>query len=105
MSPLKANVLINGCINTISMSVGNTPENSSSRRLTVYLVNSELGVKPIKLGEYVVARVIGAAHKYHLFRWSDSQPTFLNSYSTLLECQVVALSDFIQISGLQLVSD
>lgn len=99
MSPLKANVLMNDCINTISISVGK-PMAGPSRKLNVYLEGVVSGIKPTKVGQYIAT---GLPNYYGLFRCFDSQMIPVAKCLTLAGCQAVALSDYLQEAGLELI--
>lgn len=101
MSPLKAHVIINDCINTISISVGK-PTYGPSRKLNVYLISELDGVKPTQIGQYVAS---GLVDSYGLVRCMDDELVPVARCLTLAGCQAAALSDFIRWSGLELVSE
>lgn len=101
MSPLKANVLINDCINTISITVGK-PTVGPSRKLNVYLLGQTDGIKPTKIGEYQATALINC---YALVRCFGGELVPVGKCVTLAGCQAVALSDYIQQFGMELIPD
>ena len=98
MSPLKAQVIIDECVNTISVSVSK-PKLGVVRDLNVYLQGPISGVPSIKVGQY---KVICMRDFYGVTR-CDTEPMQVVKCTTLKECQAVALSDYLQQADLELV--
>lgn len=98
MSPLTARVLISDCINILSISVGK-PKLGPTRDLNVYLQGPMPGIRPMKVGQY---KAVGSCDCYGLVRCSDAELVPIARCTTLSECQAVALSDYLQWSGLEL---
>ena len=101
MSPLKAKVLIHDHECVLSVSVGG-PGLGTTRKLNIYLEVDAPGIKPTKVCEYVAT---GLSNCYGLIRCQDSGLVPLTTCATLAGCQAVALSDYIQQSGVQLIPD
>ena len=99
MSPLKANVLISNYVNILSVSVGK-PKLGPTRDLNIYLQGPMPGIKPALVSKY---KAVGLPTGYGVMRCTDAEP--VGVCCTLAECQAVALSDYIQQAGLQLMPE
>ena len=101
MSPLQANVVIDGFTHTLSISVGK-PKLGPTRSLNVYLQGPMPGILPIKVDEYIA---VGLPNCYGVARGDDVQLAPIATCATLSECQAVALSDYISRYNLEIVHD
>lgn len=101
MSPLKANVLIDNYMNTISVTVGK-PKLGPSRYLNVYLQGPMPGIRPTLVSQYLATGLVDC---YGVMRYDDEGLIPIAKCATLAGCQAVALSDYIQQSGLEIVPD
>lgn len=101
MSPLKANVIMNDATNVLSITVGK-PNLLKMRNLNIYLSPCLSGVRRIKVSEYYAAKLVDC---YGVLRQYGYNTTLVARCTTLAECQAVALSDYIQRAGLELVSE
>ena len=100
MSPLKADVIINDCVNTVSVSVGK-PSTGPSRPINIYL-EAVPGCKPTKIGQYVATALFNC---YGLVRCFDTELVPVAKCVTLAGCQATALADYLEWTGIQLVTD
>lgn len=101
MSPLKANVIMNNATNVLSITVGR-PNLLKIRKLNIYLSPGLSGIRCIKVDEYYAAKLPDC---YGVIRQHGYITTLVAKCTTLAECQAVALSDYIQRAGLELVSE
>lgn len=100
MSPLKIKVVINDCVNTLSITVGK-PSLGPSRKLNVYLEGEVPEVK-VMVGQYIA---IGLVDSYGLIRCFDDEGEILvGQCLTLAGCQALALSDYLHYAELDIVS-
>ena len=101
MSPLKANVLINDLPHTIAVSVGKARLGLGWERiLNIRIQSTTIDRKSPIIGKYkVVELYLG----YGVVRCADCVP--IATCCTLAQCQAVALSDYIQQAGLELVPE
>ena len=101
MSPLKANVLIDDTVNTISVSVSNKSL-KSIRSINVYLESTLFETLRVLVGHYGVIPILD---EYGLVRLDDDESIAVCKAKTLAGCQAAALADYVRRTGLELVDD
>lgn len=97
MSPLKVKVLISDHIHVVSATVCK-PTLGPSRMLNIYLQGPLPGIRPTKIGQYMAA---GLVNSYGLIRMCGDEAVPVAECATLVACQAVALSDYLQYAGLE----